>query len=45
MLYDKVEGLREICQKINDVTTTEIMEAANLVFDPASMSMLTFTKK
>ena len=45
LLYDKVEGLREICQKINDVTTTEMMEAANLVFDPASMSMLTFTKK
>jgi len=45
LLYDKVEGLREICQKINNVTATEIMEAANLVFARERMSMLTFTKK
>lgn len=45
LLYDKVEGLREICQKINDVSAAEIMEAANLVFAPENLSMLTFTKK
>lgn len=45
LLYDKVEGLKEICQKINDVTAAELMEAANLVFAPESLSMLTFTKK
>ena len=45
LLYDKVEELQEICQKINDVSAAEIMEAANLVFAPESLSMLTFTKK
>lgn len=45
LLYDKVEGLNEICQKINDVSAAEIMEAANMVFAPESLSMLTFTKK
>lgn len=45
LLYDKVEGLQEICQKINDVSAAEIMEAANLVFAPESLSMLIFTKK
>jgi predicted Zn-dependent peptidase len=45
LMYDKVEGLREICQKINSVTAAQIMEVANRVFAPESMSMLTFTKK
>ena len=45
LLYNKVEGLREICQKVNDVTAAEILEVANLVFAPECLSMLTFTKK
>lgn len=45
LLYNKVEGLKEICQKINEVSAADIMEAANLVFAPESLSMLTFTKK
>lgn len=45
LLYNRVEGLKEICQKINDVSAAEIMEAANQVFAPESLSMLTFTKK
>lgn len=45
LLYNRVEGLKEICQKVNDVSAAEIMEAANLVFAPERLSMLTFTKK
>jgi predicted Zn-dependent peptidase len=45
LLYDKVEGLKEICQRINTLSATDLLEAANQVFAPESLSMLTFTKK
>jgi predicted Zn-dependent peptidase len=45
LLYNKVESLREICQRINVLASEDIIEAANQVFAPESLSMLTFTKK
>ena len=45
LLYDKVESLLEICQRINALSAEELLEAANHVFAPDSISMLTFTKK
>jgi predicted Zn-dependent peptidase len=45
LLYNKVESLREICQRINDLSAEELLEAANHVFAPESLSMLTFTRK
>ena len=45
LLYDKVEGLKEICQRINALSAEDINEVANCVFAPENLSMLTFTKK
>jgi predicted Zn-dependent peptidase len=45
LLYNKVESLREICERINALSAENLMEAANHVFSPDSLSMLTFTKK
>jgi len=45
LLYDKVESLKEICKRINALSTEDLMEVANQVFEPESLSMLTFTKK
>jgi predicted Zn-dependent peptidase len=45
LLYDKVESLSEICGRINALSAEDLMEAANHVFSPENLSMLTFTKK
>ncbi|HSV87558.1 MAG TPA: pitrilysin family protein [Bacteroidales bacterium] len=41
-LYDKVDSLEEINQRIESVTASELLEAANEIFDPAILSMLTY---
>lgn len=42
LLYDKVDTIEEINQKIEAVTAANLLEAANEVFDPEGLSMLTF---
>lgn len=42
LLYDKVETIEEINWKIEAVTADELLEAANEVFHPERLSMLTF---
>ncbi|MBW6498059.1 MAG: insulinase family protein [Bacteroidales bacterium] len=42
LLYDKVDSIEEINQKIEAVSAAELLEAANEVFDPGHLSMLTF---
>lgn len=45
LLYNMVESPKEICQRINALSATDLLEAANQVFAPDGISMLTFTKK
>ena len=42
LLYDKVDTIEEINEKIEAVTAAELLETANEVFDPKRLSMLTF---
>ena len=42
LLYDKVDTIEEINQKIEAVRATDLLEVANEVFDPEKLSMLTF---
>ncbi len=42
LLYNKIDSLEEINQKIEAVTGSQLLEAANEVLDPEDMSMLIF---
>jgi predicted Zn-dependent peptidase len=42
LVFDKVESLEDTCSKIDVLTSSELIETANEVFDPASLSMLVF---
>lgn len=42
LVYDKVDTLEEIYQKIDVITEANLLEAANEVFDPNALSMLVF---
>jgi predicted Zn-dependent peptidase len=42
LLYNKVDTIEEINQKIEAVSAANLLEAANEVFDPERLSMLTF---
>jgi predicted Zn-dependent peptidase len=42
LLFDKIESLEEVNQKINDVSAEEIMEVANEILDSKNISTLVF---
>ena len=44
MLYNKVESLEEIAEKIHAVTAEQMMEVANEVFEPQQLSTLIYKK-
>ncbi|HSV77361.1 MAG TPA: pitrilysin family protein [Bacteroidales bacterium] len=41
-LYDKVDSLEEIYQRIDSVTANEVLETAREILEPAKLSMLTY---
>jgi predicted Zn-dependent peptidase len=45
IVYNKVDSLEEINQKIEQVSSSDILQAANEVFDPEKISMLVFKSK
>jgi predicted Zn-dependent peptidase len=45
MLYDRIDNIEEINEKIQQITSMDLLEAANEVFDPASISMLMYRPK
>jgi predicted Zn-dependent peptidase len=45
LVYNKVDTLAEIYCKIDAITASDILEVASQVFNPAGLSMLTFTSK
>ena len=42
MVYNKVESLAEVNQKINEITTEQLFSIANEMFDPEQLSRLIF---
>lgn len=40
--YDRVDSLKEVFTKINAITSHQLLEIANEMFDPAQLSMLLF---
>jgi predicted Zn-dependent peptidase len=42
LLYEKIDSIEEINEKIQTITASDLLEAANEVFDPACLSMLMY---
>jgi predicted Zn-dependent peptidase len=42
LLYNKVDSDKEVIQKILDITSEEVLEASNLLLNPATLSSLTY---
>lgn len=42
LVFNKIETIEEICKKIDDVTSSELLETANHIFEPAKMSTLIY---
>ncbi|MBS4012768.1 MAG: insulinase family protein [Bacteroidetes bacterium] len=42
LLYNKVDTIEEINKKVDETTTSNLLEVANQVFDPLQMSMLIY---
>lgn len=42
LVFDHIESLEETCTKIDRITSSELLEMANEVFDPAKLSKLIF---
>lgn len=44
LLFDKVDSLETVYEKINSVTSLQLMDAANEIFDVNQLSSLTYSK-
>ena len=42
LLYDRIDTIAEINEKIQQVSASDLLEVANEIFKPGSLSMLTF---
>jgi len=42
LVFGKIESLEETCKKIDAVTSSELMETANEIFEPSKLSMLIY---
>jgi len=42
MLFDTIESLEEINERINNVSSQQLMDVANEIFDPSEMSVLIY---
>jgi len=42
LLFNKVDTLEKVYQKINDLTSQQLIEVANQIYDPNKLSSLTF---
>jgi len=43
LLYDRIDSLAELREKINRISSSEILEVANHIFDQAKLSQLSYT--
>ncbi|MDG1261001.1 MAG: pitrilysin family protein [Flavobacteriales bacterium] len=44
LLYDKVDSIEEVYSSIENLTSSQLLEIANEVFDPAALSRLVYRK-
>ncbi len=42
MVFDRVDSLEELCNKIDRITSNQLLEIANEVFEPSLLSMLIY---
>jgi hypothetical protein len=42
LVFDKIDTIEEICTKIDGVSSSELMETANDIFEPGKMSTLIY---
>ena len=42
LVFNKIDSFEEICKKIDAITSSELLEIANEVFDPAKLSTLIY---
>jgi predicted Zn-dependent peptidase len=42
LVFNRIESMEETCRKIDGITSCDLMEAANEIFDPGRLSMLIY---
>jgi predicted Zn-dependent peptidase len=42
VIFDKIDSIEDLCNKIDGVTASELLETANEIFEPAKMSTLLY---
>jgi predicted Zn-dependent peptidase len=42
LVFNKIESMEETCKKIDGITSSDLLEAANEIFDPGKLSMLIY---
>jgi predicted Zn-dependent peptidase len=42
MVFDRIDTLEEICRKIDNISSSQLLEIANEVFEPSALSTLIF---
>jgi predicted Zn-dependent peptidase len=42
LIFNKIDSIEDLCNKIDGVTASELMETANEIFDPAKLSTLIY---
>jgi predicted Zn-dependent peptidase len=42
LIFNKIDSIEDLCNKIDSVTASELMETANDIFDPAKISTLIY---
>jgi predicted Zn-dependent peptidase len=42
LIFNKIESIEDICKKIDDVTSSELLETANEIFEPSGLSTLIY---
>jgi len=42
LVFNRIESMEETCKKIDGITSSDLLEAANEIFDPGKLSMLIY---
>jgi predicted Zn-dependent peptidase len=43
LVFNKIESIENICDKIDAVTASDLLETANNIFEPSKLSTLIYT--
>jgi hypothetical protein len=42
LVFNRIDSLEDICKKIDSLTTSELLEISNEVFEPSGLSTLIY---